>query len=389
MTTHKTGTREEWLAARIELLKAEKELTHASDELAQQRQALPWVRIDKPYRFDTDQGPAPLADLFRGRSQLLIYHFMFGPDYTAGCPACSAIADGFNGSVSTWPTTTSCSGRCRGRRSRSCRRTSGGWGGASPGRPHSAAISTTTSMSTSRRSSSGGKRRVQLPARGRPQLREGHQGAGGAARSKADRGDDRHRLADLHPREPRHECLRARGWRRLSHLFGVRARGGRALGHVPVARPGAERAERVGLLDPPPRRVRRLKTRPSSGKMWTPGPPTPVPSQLVTGPTAGASEPGANLATVARREVPGPRRLWERPEARAWKREPPPDCGGGFRLLSILRSHSLDPEPLQRRLAAGGHRQLGRELPSRIACSYSRPVPSCTKYDSIPNLSEP
>ncbi len=92
-------SRAEWLAARLELLKAEKELTRRGDELARRRQELPWVRIDKEYRFETDEGSASLADLFRGRSQLLIYHFMFGPDYTAGCPSCSAIADGFNGSV--------------------------------------------------------------------------------------------------------------------------------------------------------------------------------------------------------------------------------------------------------------------------------------------------
>jgi predicted dithiol-disulfide oxidoreductase (DUF899 family) len=97
MTTHTTGTRKEWLAARLKLLEAEKELTRRSDELAKQRQELPWVRIDKEYRFDTDEGSAWLPDLFRGCSQLLVYHFMFGPDYTAGCPACSAIADGFNG----------------------------------------------------------------------------------------------------------------------------------------------------------------------------------------------------------------------------------------------------------------------------------------------------
>ena len=97
MATHKTGTREQWLAARLELLEAEKEYTRRGDELARQRQELPWVRIDKEYRFETDEGSASLKDLFRGRSQLLIYHFMFGPDYTAGCPACSAIADGFNG----------------------------------------------------------------------------------------------------------------------------------------------------------------------------------------------------------------------------------------------------------------------------------------------------
>ena len=99
MTDHKTGTREQWLAARLELLEAEKALTRRSDELARWRQELPWVRIDKEYRFETDEGTASLADLFTGRSQLLIYHFMFGPEYTAGCPSCSAIADGFDGFV--------------------------------------------------------------------------------------------------------------------------------------------------------------------------------------------------------------------------------------------------------------------------------------------------
>jgi predicted dithiol-disulfide oxidoreductase (DUF899 family) len=97
MTDHMTGTREEWLAARLELLQAEKELTRRSDELARRRQQLPWVRIDKDYVFDTDEGEQTLRDLFAGRSQLLVYHFMFGPDYTAGCPSCSAIADGFDG----------------------------------------------------------------------------------------------------------------------------------------------------------------------------------------------------------------------------------------------------------------------------------------------------
>jgi predicted dithiol-disulfide oxidoreductase (DUF899 family) len=97
MAEHKIGTREEWLAAREQLLVREKEHTRLGDELARRRQELPWVRIDKEYRFETDEGSASLADLFRGRSQLLVYHFMFGPDYTAGCPACSAIADGFEG----------------------------------------------------------------------------------------------------------------------------------------------------------------------------------------------------------------------------------------------------------------------------------------------------
>src|SRR6186997_1138623 len=97
MTKHKTGTREDWLAARLPLLEAEKELTRRSDELARRRQELPWVPIVKDYRFDTDEGSASLQDLFKGRSQLLVYHFMFGPDYKAGCLSCSAIADGFNG----------------------------------------------------------------------------------------------------------------------------------------------------------------------------------------------------------------------------------------------------------------------------------------------------
>ena len=96
-TTQVIGTREEWLTARLELLEAEKEHTRRSDELAERRRQLPWVRVDKEYRFETDEGSASLSDLFRGRSQLLVYHFMFGPDYKAGCPSCSSIADGFNG----------------------------------------------------------------------------------------------------------------------------------------------------------------------------------------------------------------------------------------------------------------------------------------------------
>ncbi len=99
MTSHQTGTPEQWHAARLELLEAEKAHTRRGDELAKRRQELPWVRVDKDYQFDTDQGPSSLSDLFRGRSQLLVYHFMFGPEYQVGCPACSAIADGFNGFV--------------------------------------------------------------------------------------------------------------------------------------------------------------------------------------------------------------------------------------------------------------------------------------------------
>ncbi|HKU92660.1 MAG TPA: DUF899 domain-containing protein [Sphingomicrobium sp.] len=97
MTDHRVASRDEWLKERVELLKAEKELTRASDALALRRQGLPWVKVDKDYAFDTDQGRALLRDLFSGRSQLIVYHFMFGPDFKAGCPSCSAIADGFDG----------------------------------------------------------------------------------------------------------------------------------------------------------------------------------------------------------------------------------------------------------------------------------------------------
>ena len=92
-------SRDQWLDARLALLAAEKDLTRRGDALAQQRQALPWVRIDKDYRFQTQDGEASLAELFDGRSQLIVYHFMFGPDYTAGCTSCSSVADGFNGVI--------------------------------------------------------------------------------------------------------------------------------------------------------------------------------------------------------------------------------------------------------------------------------------------------
>ncbi|MCD6033852.1 MAG: thioredoxin [Thermomicrobiales bacterium] len=99
MIDHKTGTHEEWLAVRLELLDAEKELTRRSDELAQRRRELPWVRIDKEYRFETDEGTRTLVELFDGRSQLLVYHFMFGPSYEAGCPTCSSMADTVDGAL--------------------------------------------------------------------------------------------------------------------------------------------------------------------------------------------------------------------------------------------------------------------------------------------------
>jgi predicted dithiol-disulfide oxidoreductase (DUF899 family) len=97
MTDHKTGTRDEWLAASADLLRREKELTRMSDELARQRRELPWVRVDKQYAFQTADGPRTLPELFEGRSQLVVYHFMFGPTYASGCPTNSSIADSING----------------------------------------------------------------------------------------------------------------------------------------------------------------------------------------------------------------------------------------------------------------------------------------------------
>jgi predicted dithiol-disulfide oxidoreductase (DUF899 family) len=132
-TTHRIGTRDEWLAERLELLEAEKDLTRRSDALAQRRQALPWVRVDKAYRFDTEDGSASLPDLFRGRSQLLIYHFMFGPDYKAGCPSCSSIADGFDGIAV--PTSTGASPKSSSKRAASSTTTAARPGGRRACRP--------------------------------------------------------------------------------------------------------------------------------------------------------------------------------------------------------------------------------------------------------------
>jgi predicted dithiol-disulfide oxidoreductase (DUF899 family) len=232
MTTHKTGTREEWLAARLKLLKAEKELTRRSDELARLRQELPWIRIDKEYRFDTDEGSASLTDLFRGRSQLLIYHFMFGPDYTAGCPACSAIADGFNGvavhlanhDVMLWAVSRAPLAKLQAYKRRM------GWTF-----PWASSLGSEFNFDFQRRDHRGattqGRLRIQLRARG--SVRSGRLRRG----SCTVRVHERNRRGHLHARKAGHERVRARRWRRLSHLLGLCARTGRPLGHVPVARP--------------------------------------------------------------------------------------------------------------------------------------------------------
>ena len=252
MTKHKTGTREEWLAARLRLLKEEKELTRRSDELARQRQELPRVRIDKVYRFETDEGSASLADLFRGRSQLLVYHFMFGPDYTAGCPACSAIADGFNGfvvhlanhDVMLWAV------------SRAPLREAAGVQAAdgvdvSLGVLVRQRLQLRLQRLVHRGTAARGGRRIQLPARGGVAAARGFREwrRGGPEV----RGHVRNRRGHVHAREAGYECVRARGRRRLPHLFRLCARTGRPLGHVSMARPRPQGPQRDGRLVAPPR----------------------------------------------------------------------------------------------------------------------------------------
>jgi predicted dithiol-disulfide oxidoreductase (DUF899 family) len=202
MTTHATGTRDQWLAARLELLKAEKELTHRSDEVAQRRQQLPWVRIDKKYKFDTDEGSASLADLFRGRSQLLVYHFMFGPDYTAGCPSCSAIADGFNGSVvhlANHDVVLMAVSRAPLAKLQAYKRRMG-W--TFPWARPTAATSTPTSTCSSPRTAEAQRRhRIQLRARG-CDPRRGREPDVGRRTRRGDGGHDWNRRGDVHRERP-------------------------------------------------------------------------------------------------------------------------------------------------------------------------------------------
>ena len=215
-----TGTREEWLAARLELLEAEKELTRRSDELARRRQELPWVRVDKEYRFETDDGSASLADLFRGRSQLLVYHFMFGPDYTAGCPSCSTIADGFDGFVvhlANHDVTLSAVSRAPLAKLQAYKRRMGWtfpWASS-----HGSDFNFDFNVAFTEEQQREGSRRIQLPAR-RPC--DGRDTGPGARRPV--RGRMRNRRAHLLARQAGHERVRARGRRRLPHLFHLCAR---------------------------------------------------------------------------------------------------------------------------------------------------------------------
>ena len=239
-----TGTREEWLAARLDLLEAEKELTRLGDELARRRRELPAVRIEKEYRFETAEGNVSLAELFRGRSQLIVYHFMFGPDYKAGCPSCSAIADGFNGifvhlenhdvaftAVSRAPFAQLDAYRQR-------MAWTFPWASSSDG-----SFNFDYNVSITEEHAAQGKHRVQLCARPSPDRP--------LAPSRARRGireDVRHERAGVCARAAGDELLLARGWRRLSQLFDVRARAGRTVGDVPVARPRTEGTQRAGHL---------------------------------------------------------------------------------------------------------------------------------------------
>src|SRR5436853_76799 len=246
MTKHRTGTRKEWLAARLELLEAEKELTRRSDDLARRRQELPWVRIDKEYRFETDEGSASLAGLFRGRSQLLVYHFMFGPDYTAGCATCSTIADGFDGFVvhlANHDVTLSAVSRAPLAKLQAYKRRMG-WTF-----PWASSLGSDFNFDFNVWFSEE-QQRERIVER-RP--RDGRD-VGPAACRRA-RGHVRNRRRHVHAREAGHERVRAQGRRRLPRLFHLCARTGRPLGHVPVARPRPQGPQRDGGLVAPPRRV--------------------------------------------------------------------------------------------------------------------------------------
>ena len=241
MTTHTTVTREEWLAARLELLEAEKDLTRRSDEVARRRQELPWVRIDKEYRFDTDEGSASLAGLFKGRSQLLMYHFMFGPDYTAGCPACSAIADGFNGSVvhlENHDVAFSAVSRAPLAKLQGYKRRMGWtfpWA-SSFNSDFNFDFCVGFTKEQQREGSIEYNYRREKPFKG---------GAEGVVHLRC---HERNRRGHIHARAAGHERVRPRRRRRLSHVFRLRARARRSLGHVPVARPRTAGAKRVRCL---------------------------------------------------------------------------------------------------------------------------------------------
>jgi len=257
MTKHMTGTRKEWLAARLELLEAEKELTRRSDELARRRQELPWVRIDKEYRFETDEGSASLADLFRGRSQLLVYHFMFGPDYKAGCPSCSAIADGFDGFVvhlANHDVTLSAVSRAPLAKLQAYKRRMGWtfpWA-SSLGSDFNFDFSVWFTEEQQREGVVEYNYRRGGHAMDVTPVREAG-GEGRVAELAAMAGTD---VATYTRERPGMSAFALEGGV-VYHAYSAYARGlGRPLGHVPVARPRTQGAQRDGRLVAPPRRVR-------------------------------------------------------------------------------------------------------------------------------------
>ena len=256
MTRHNTGTREEWLAARLELLEAEKDFTRRSDELARRRQELPWVRVDKAYRFETDEGSASLADLFGGRSQLIVYHFMFGPDYKAGCPSCSAIADGFNGiavHLQNHDVAFTAISRAPLAKLQAYKRRMGWtfpWASSS-GSDFNADFNIAFTEEQQRKGGIEYNYRPEAVFEWRAGQEGGGEGA--EARFAAMCGTD---VRHLPSRPAGHERVRARGRRRLPHLFHLCARTGRPLGHVPVARPRPQGSQRGAPVVATPRRIR-------------------------------------------------------------------------------------------------------------------------------------
>ncbi len=259
MTEHLTGTREEWLAARLDLLKAEKELTRRGDALARQRQELPWVRLDKDYRFETDEGSASLKDLFKGRSQLLVYHFMFGPDYKAGCASCSAIADGFDGSVvhlANHDVTLMAVSRAPLAKLQAYKKRMG-WSfpwASSLGGDFNADFNVSFTEEQQRRRRHRIQLRARRPCDGRSRWlinARQYDIAGNATSSYPERSHGRCRTGGLRSRKAGPQRVRAQRRRRLSHLLHLCPRTGRPVGHVPVARSRAPWAQRDGCLVAP------------------------------------------------------------------------------------------------------------------------------------------
>jgi peroxiredoxin len=207
------------------------------------------VRIDKDYSFETDEGTASLADLFQGRSQLLMYHFMFGPEYTGGCPVCSTIADGFSGSVvhlENHDVTMMAVSQAPLEALQAYKRRMG-W--TFPWASSLGATSTSTSRLAHGGATANERRRIQLsPDQHDPVLEVAERG------THRDRRDDGNRRGDVHAPGPGHERVRARRWRRLPHVLRLRARTGRDVGHVHVARPRAQ-----GAQTSPASRMRRAR----------------------------------------------------------------------------------------------------------------------------------